>query len=135
MKSLIILVRSLLLALACGVAGGAAAQTVFVIANSGTQVAAGEVSDVFLGEKQFAGSTKLVPVDNAPCRKPSSAKALGLDSGKYNARVGEEVVPRRSQPARRQVRRSRSDGIRQTNAGAIGYVGSAPTGVTVVTKY
>ena len=135
MKSPIILVRSLLLALACGVAGGAAAQTVFVIANSGTQVAAGEVSDVFLGEKQFAGSTKLVPVDNAPLQEAFVSKALGLDSGKYNAKWAKKSFrDGLNPPAVKSGDLEVTEFVKRT-PGAIGYVGSAPTGVTVVTKY
>ena len=36
-----------------------------VIANSSLSLSSADVKDIFTGEKQLAGSTKLTPVDNA----------------------------------------------------------------------
>lgn len=108
---------------------------VVVIANPGTSISAGEVSDVFLGEKQFAGSVKLVPVDNGPLQDAFVSKALGMDSGKYNAKWAKKSFRDGLTPP--PVKSGDLEVIEfvKRTAGAVGYVGSAPAGVTVVTKY
>jgi hypothetical protein len=46
---------------------------------------ADEVRDVFLGEKQIAGSVKLVPVDNAAAQPAFLSRIIKLDPAKYAA--------------------------------------------------
>lgn len=72
----------LLLAVFCTIA---AAEDLMVITNPGVALGAGDLSDVFLGEKQFAGSVKLVPVDNATAREAFLARVIKMDPAKYTA--------------------------------------------------
>ncbi|MBI5429202.1 MAG: phosphate ABC transporter substrate-binding protein, partial [Nitrosomonadales bacterium] len=62
----------------------AIAGDVVVIANPGTTISAAEIKDVFLGEKQFAGSTKLIVIDNKSLQQDFLAKFMKMDTPKYN---------------------------------------------------
>src|SRR5258705_13542709 len=57
--------KLLLAALLCAGCAVAGAADLSVICNSRVPLTAGDVRDPFLGEKQFAGAVKLVPVDNS----------------------------------------------------------------------
>ena len=116
-----------------GVAPAAWAADVFVIANSGTAVSASDVRDIFLGEKQFAGSVKLVPVDNAAAQELFLAKVMKMEAGKYTSswtkksfRDGVSAPPVKGGDA------ETIEFVRQT-PGAVGYVKSAPKdGIKVI---
>lgn len=121
-------------AIALGVSPAVLADLV-VIANPATQVAAADVNDVFLGDKQFAGSTKLIPVDNGPLQEAFLSKVLKLDAGKYNAKWAKKSFREGlNPPAVKSGDAEVIDYVKRT-PGAVGYVGSAPAGVTVVQKY
>lgn len=115
--------------------GTFAVAEVFVISNSATQIAPGEIKEVFTGDKQFAGSTKLVPVDNGPAQDEFLSSALKMDVSRYNTiwtkksfREGLNAPPVKS--GDNEV----VEYVRKT-PGAVGYVKSAPSGVTVVQKF
>jgi hypothetical protein len=57
---------------------------VYIIANPATAVSASDIKDIFTGQKQFAGATKLTPVDNASIQEVFLANALRMDPGRYN---------------------------------------------------
>lgn len=54
-----------------------------VIAHPSTDIAAGDVRDIFVGDKQLAGGTKLVPVDNAAAQAEFLSKVLQMESPRY----------------------------------------------------
>ena len=68
-----------------GLASGLAHADLYAIANSATTISAGDVKDVFTGEKQVAGSTKLVPVDNGATQDAFLSTALKMDSARYKS--------------------------------------------------
>src|SRR3989338_5291429 len=98
---------------------------VVVISNSGTTLSAGEVKDIFLGEKQFAGSTKLIPVDNAALQESFLSRFMQMDAAKYNGiwtkkSFRDGLTP----PAVKLGDAEVVDYVKRTS-GAIGYVSSA----------
>lgn len=125
---------------ACGIAGstllsGLAHADLFVISNSATQIAAGDIKEVFTGEKQFAGSTKLAPVDNGAAQEVFLSTALKMEAARYNTiwtkksfREGLTPPPVKSGDS------DVLDFVRKT-PGAVGYVKSQPSGVTIIQKY
>lgn len=103
-----------------------------VISNQGITLSAGEVKDIFLGEKQFAGSTKLIPVDNAALQESFLSRFMQMDAAKYNSiwtkkSFRDGLTPPAVKPGDAEV----VDYVKRTS-GAIGYVSSAPAGVNVV---
>jgi len=116
-------------------ASGASAGDLYVITNSGTTVSPTDVREIFLGEKQIVGSTKLVPVDNAAAQDQFLTKVLKMQATKYTAswtkksfRDGVTAPP---------VKGSDAETIEfvKQNPGAVGYVGTSPAGVNVVGKF
>lgn len=61
----------------------ARAQAVTVIAHPSVVLDAGEIRDLYVGDKQFAGGIKLVPVDNLSVQRGFLAALLRLDPMKY----------------------------------------------------
>src|SRR4051812_23917174 len=75
------LLAAMLLTATCSAARGA---DLYVICNSGVSLAATDVRDVFLGEKQFAGPVKLLPADNSAAQSAFLSKVLKLSAAKYS---------------------------------------------------
>jgi ABC-type phosphate transport system substrate-binding protein len=111
---------------------GANAGDIVVISNSGIVVSADEIRDIFLGEKQFAGDTKLVVVDNAALQVGFLAKYMHMDAAKYNGiwtkkSFRDGLTP----PAVKSGDAEVFEFVKRT-PGAIGYVSSATAGVKIV---
>ncbi len=107
----------------------------YVISNSGTTVSASDIREVFLGEKQFAGSIKLVPVDNAAAQEQFLAKVMKMEAAKYSSSwTKKSFRDGVSPPAVKGGDADTIEFVKQT-AGAVGYVGSSPAGVNVVGKF
>jgi len=107
------------------------AADVVVISNSGTMISAGEVKDVFLGEKQFAGSTKLIPVDNAALQGSFLSKYMNMAGDKYNGMwTKKSFRDGLTPPAVKSGDAEVIDYVKRT-PGAVGYVSAAPAGVNV----
>ena len=123
------------LIICCGAASPVWAQDVVVIANSGVQLTGGEVADVFLGEKQFAGSVKLIPVDNGPLQEAFLSKALNMDSAKYGGKWAKKSFREGINPPA--VKSGDAEVIEYVKhtPGAVGYVTSSPSGLNIVKKY
>jgi hypothetical protein len=119
-----------------GWVSAAAAGDIIVICNAGVALQAGEVRDVFIGEKSFAGAVKLAPADNGAAQAAFLQKVLKLDVAKYASiwtkksfRDGANPPPVKSSDAEAIAY------VKQT-AGGCSYVASAPgTGLTVVGKF
>lgn len=128
--------RTLVAAVLISVAAGAAhAQQVVVIANPGLTVGAGDVNDIYLGEKQLAGSVKLVPVDNSASQEAFLGKFLAIDAAKYRSTWAKKAFrDGLTAPAVKGGDAEVVEFVKKT-PGAVGYIkGPAPAGVTVVTQ-
>src|SRR5436190_10872185 len=108
----------------------------FVIANGLPPMSAEEVKEAFLGEVEFAGSLRLMPVDNAIAQADFQARVLKMVATKYTAswtkkafRDGLNAPPVKGSDAE-------VIGFVKANPGAIGYVSAPPgTGVQVLGKF
>jgi hypothetical protein len=76
--------KLLLAALLCVGCAVASAADLYVICNSRVSLTAADVRDLFLGEKQFAGAVKLVPVDNSAAQIVFLEKVLKMNAAKYS---------------------------------------------------
>jgi ABC-type phosphate transport system substrate-binding protein len=105
---------------------------VVIIANYGVNLSADDVRDIFLGEKQFAGSTKLTPVDNAILQESFLSKFLQISSAKYSSTWTKKAFrDGLIAPAIKSGDAEVIEFVKRTH-GAIGYVSSAPAGVNIV---
>jgi ABC-type phosphate transport system substrate-binding protein len=113
----------------------AAAGEIFVIANNNLDLSADDVREIFIGDKQIAAGSKVVPMDNAALQKDFIEKALKLDPTKYASiwtkkgfRDGLNPPPVKSGDVE-------VIAAVKSTPGAIGYVSSLPAGVKLVKKF
>ena len=127
--------RALGLALICAALATQGALAGEVIAHLSVVLDAAEIRDVFLGEKQFSGSLKLVPVDNRTLQAEFLAKVLQSDERTYAARWTRKSF--REGLAAPAVRGNDAEVIEFVRAtrGAIGYVATSVEGVKVLEKF
>ena len=103
-----------------------------VITNPDISIASTDIKDVFLGEKQFAGSTKLVVVDNASAQGSFLSKFMNMDAAKYNGIwTKKSFRDGLTAPAVKSGDAEVIEYIKRT-PGAIGYVSARPPGVKVI---
>lgn len=127
--------RNLALALLAWLAMGSAFAEVFVIAHSSVQISTGDIREVFLGDKQFAGSVKIIPVDNGAAQDQFLSKVLSMEGAKYNsAWTKKSFREGLNPPAVKSGDAEVLDYVKKT-PGAVGYVTTTPSGVTVVQKF
>lgn len=128
--------RRMLAAALLACAGEALAGDVFVIGNGLPAMSPEDVKEVFLGEVQFAGAARVLPVDNAGAQADFQARVLKMAPAKYTAswtkkafREGLNAPPIKGSDAE-------VIGFVKANPGAIGYVSSLPgAGVQLIGKF
>ena len=114
----------------------AVAGDIYIIAHSDVHInSEGELRAVYMGEKQFVGALKLVPVENIVAQRDFLDKVISMRPDKYAAlwvkksfRSAATVPPTKSSDA---------DVIKfvQNTPGAIGYVSTPKHGVQELFKY
>jgi hypothetical protein len=107
----------------------------FVVAHASVNLSADEVREVFLGDKQFAGSVKLAPVENASLQAEFQSKVLKVDGGRYASIWSKKGFRDGLTPP--PVRSSDQDviGAIKANPGTVGYVSKPSADVKVLQKY
>jgi hypothetical protein len=130
-----VLLMPLMTLLLC-VLSEASAADIYVIAHPDTKLAAEAIRDVYIGEKQFAGELKIIPIDNASAQTDFLSKVLKLDPSRYaNLWVKKSFRDALNPPAVRNSDKEIVDFVRKT-PGAIAYVTSAPpAGISLIQKY
>lgn len=109
----------------------------FVIANLSVTFSGDEVREVYLGEKQFAGEQKLVPVDNTAIQGLFLSRVLRMTPSRYEtAWIKKSFREGLAIPSVRSSNSETLEFVRHT-PGAVGYVvaDKPPAGVVVVTKF
>jgi hypothetical protein len=113
----------------------AAAGDVYVACSAGVTLAMADVRDVFLGEKQFAGPVKLLPVDNGAAQTEFLDKVMKMDATKYTTTWTKRSFRDGAMPP--SVKGGDGEVVEylKHTPGGCGYLGVAPpTGLTLVGK-
>lgn len=126
---------SVAFALAASAVSPGFADDLYVIANPNTSVTAADVREIFLGEKQFAGSVKIVPVDNAAAQADFLGKVMKMDTAKYSASWTKKSFRDGLTPPVLKSGDAEVLNYVKSTPGAVGYVVTKPSNVTVVQKY
>lgn len=113
----------------------ALAEDLYVIANPNASITANDIREIFLGEKQFAGSVKLVPVDNAAAQADFLGKVIKMDAAKYSATWTKKSFRDGLNPPAAKSGDAEVLNYVKSTPGAVGYVISKPSNVTVIQKY
>jgi ABC-type phosphate transport system substrate-binding protein len=111
------------------------ANDVIVTAHPSVTLTADEVREVFTGEKQNAGATKLVPIDSGSLQADFLAKVMKVDASKYASIWAKKGFRDGVNPPA--VRGGDAEVIAavKSTPGAVGYVSKAPADVKVIQKY
>ena len=106
-----------------------------VIAHPLVVISADEVRELFMGDKQLAGSLKLVPVDNRAQQADFLVKVLQMEPTRYTARWAKKAFREGlSAPMAKGSDAEVAAFVRAT-PGAVGYVSTASVGVQTLQKY
>jgi hypothetical protein len=112
----------------------ATAADVYVIANQSVDLQAGDVRDVYLGEKLFSGSVRLRPVDNAEAQETFLSSVMHMTGIAYATAWTKKAFRQGlTQPPMYSGDAEVIEFVRR-NEGAVGYARSAPSGVKVLQK-
>ena len=108
---------------------------VYVIAHPSVTLSSAELRDMYLGEKQFSGSIKLVPVDNSAVQSDFLAKVLRIEASKYASLWTKKGF--RGGLAAPIIKSGDAEVINyvKNTKGAVGYVSTPATGVNQLLKY
>jgi hypothetical protein len=112
------------------------AEDLYLTCHASVSIAAADFRDVFLGEKQFVGAIRLIPVDNVAAQGVFLEKVLKMSAVKYATTWAKKsfrdgVNP----PAAMANDTAVLDFIRRT-PGVCGYVSVEPVdGVVMIAKY
>lgn len=114
----------------------AMADEIYVIANADAKLTAGTIRDIYIGEKQFSGSIRIIPIDNAAAQTAFLGKVLKLELSRYeNLWVKKSFRDALNPPAMKYSDKEVIELVRKT-PGAIGYIAaSPPAGITVIQKF
>ena len=106
-----------------------------VIAHPSVTLSSAEIREVYLGEKQLAGSVKLVPVDNGGAQADFQARLLQIEGPKYTAVWTKKSF--REGLSAPSVKGGDSEVIAfvKSTPGAIGYVTGSASGMKVLHKF
>jgi hypothetical protein len=107
----------------------------YIVCSPGVTLTLADARDVYLGEKQFAGSVKLLPADNSAAQADFLAKVMKMDEIKYTtAWTKKSFRDGSSQPAVKGTDGEIIEYLKHTGGGC-GYLNSAPPdGLTLVGK-
>ncbi len=131
-KPSLTVLRQLVLAAVALPPGLACSADLVVITHSGTTLSADDIKDVYSGQTQMSGATRLVPVDNGAAQEAFLAQVVKSDLSRYNsAWVKKSFRDGISAPAVKTGDADVLDFVRRT-PGAVGYVRVVPAGVNVV---
>jgi len=112
-----------LLSLGCGSASGA---DIYVIAGPDVKLSVEDVRELYLGDKEFSGEVRLVPVDNQAALSEFVVKALGMNPQRYNILwVKKAFRDALNPPAVKAGDFEVLEFVKRTR-GAVGYVSSVP---------
>jgi hypothetical protein len=125
-------IATLVLALA---AAASHAADLYVVSAPSVTLTADEVREVFLGDKQFAASVKLAPVENGSLQAEFLSRVLKVDAARYASLWTKKGFRDGLTPP--PVRASDADviGAIKANPGTVGYVSKPTSDVKVIQKY
>ncbi len=117
--------------------GSALGSDIYVIADPDVRLSSDDIRELYLGDKEFSGEVRLVPVDNQAALSEFVVKALGMNPQRYNILwVKKAFRDALNPPAVKTGDSEVLEFVRRTR-GAVGYVSSVPRDkeVSVVGKF
>jgi hypothetical protein len=108
---------------------------IYLVCSPNVTLTLSDARDVFLGEKQFAGSVKLQPADNSAAQANFLLKVMKMDAAKYTTAWTKKSFRDGSLPPAAKGTDAEVIEYLKHTAGGCGYLNSAPpAGLTLVGK-
>ena len=124
------------LLLLAGLSSAAAAEELFLACHEGVALPAADVRDVFLGERQYFGAVRLVPVDNVMAQPVFLERVLKMNEAKYATTWAKKSFRDGINPPAAMANDAAVLEFIKRTPGGCGYFGiEPPAGVTVIRKY
>ncbi len=118
-----------------GVILAATARAGEVVAHASVTLSTDEVKELFLGDRQFAGNVKLIPIDNAAAHAEFVGKVLQTDVAKYSMRWAKKAFREGLNAPSAKSDDADVLAFVKVTPGAVGYVGATSGGTKVLLKY
>jgi hypothetical protein len=117
-------------------AAGVCAEDIYVITHPSVSLSADDIRDVFVGEKQTAGGTKLIPVNNGSAKTVFLEKVIHVDAAKFESIWTKKAFrDGLTAPATKGSDMEVISSVKGT-PGVVGYVSKAPSAdVKVIKKF
>ncbi len=115
-----------------GSLGHAQTPSLYLIGGQGVMLSGGDIKEVYLGEKVFSGSVRLVLVDNAAVRAAFLSKVIGMTATKYESIWTKKAFRDALNPPTVLSTDAQVIDFVKRTVGAVGYVSTPPSGVTVI---
>jgi hypothetical protein len=129
------LMRRVICSLLLAAAGPTLGADVYVIAHTPMSLNPEQIKEIFLGEVQFVGPIKALPIDNSVSQPEFLSKVLKLQAVRYSAlwtkkafRDGLNAPPLKGTDAE-------VIAFVRSQPGAIGYVSTLSSGVALLAKF
>ena len=113
----------------------AMAGSLYVVAHPGIALTETELREVYTGERQFSGSIKLIPVDNAAAQSDFLGKVMNMDAAVYGALWIKKAFRAGLTTPKVKSGDAEINNFINRTPGAIGYVSMPPAGGQVLYKY
>jgi hypothetical protein len=129
--------RAWLLGAALSICSAAAVSSdLYVVCNVNVTLRPGDVRDVFIGEKNFAGAVRLSPADNLAAQAAFLDKVMRVSAERYVSLWTKKSFRDGANPPPVKVSDAEAIAYIRQTPGACSYTQSAPPfGVTVVGKF
>jgi hypothetical protein len=133
--------RHLLIGLAAALVfiGGVPAHggDIYVVTRPDLNLTPGDIREIYLGDKEFSGSQRIIPIDNQAAQAEFAAKVLTMNINRYNSLWTKKAFrDALNPPAVKATDIEVLEYVKRTH-GAVGYMSSAPLdkGVVIVGKF
>jgi hypothetical protein len=116
--------------------GFSARAEITVIGNDNVSLTAGEVAEVFSGDKTTVGGVKLVLADNKSAIGEFAQKVLKSDAGKYSSAWAKKAFREAIPAPKSKANDGEAIEFVKSTPGGVSYIGgAAPAGVKTLGKY
>src|SRR5206468_12998356 len=107
----------------------------YITVGQGVTLTGTEVKEVYLGDKVSSGSVRLVPVDNAAASEAFLSKVMGITPRNYESVWTKKAFRDALNPPNLLSTDAQVLEFVKRTIGAVGYVSTPPSGVTIIQKF
>ena len=128
-RYLFIVLIAVLVSVDCGPVHGA---DIYIVTRPDVKLVSGDIREIYLGDKEFSGNMRLVPIDNQAAQAEFAAKVLTMSLDRYNTLWTKKAFrDALNPPAVKTTDLEVLEFVKRTR-GAVGYISFAPRDKDVI---